>query len=186
MTKRRNRPKSPEQVKREQAEQRARDFEAVGLQADASVLPMNAAVEVDRESQATAQRARRADAFDLLKDGMRAGSYDAVRKLERDLTIRRGEHDRGRYVDRVDGDKPHGRTDAMIAAGERVDAVLSRIGERDAWLLQVLLSPTAKPWREIVAYITGETDHHAQGAAVRSASANLADAYRALERKRAA
>jgi hypothetical protein len=187
MTKRRNKPRTPEQIAADKAAklaaQRAIDFAAVGLQALASTLPANEDISIQREGQKTKETARRMDAFDALQDGMHPGAFDAARRLERDMRIRRGEHDRGRPSMRVDSDGGRDRTDQAIEAGERVDAVLAKIGERDAWLLSELIYPsTGRAWRETVAYVTGESHAHAQGAVVRSACENLRIGYEALER----
>lgn len=144
-----------------------------------TALPQNAAVEIRRADRTRVASARRLDAFDALRDGMAPGAYDAVRALERWMTLHRGEGDRGRRMVRIDGAAPRlDRTDRMIAAGERVRALLAAVGDRDAWLLSELIEPTPalqlKPWREVVRHVTGETHPHAQGAAVRAACANLA------------
>lgn len=153
-----------------------------------TALPRNADVEIRRADRTRVAGARRLDAFDALRDGMEAGAYDAVRELERLMALRRGEGGGGRPMDRVDCAEPRGnRTDLMIAAGERVRALLAAVGERDAWLLSELIEPSLplqlKPWREVVRHLTGETHPHAQAAAVRGACANLA---RGAGRRRAA
>lgn len=184
---RKRKPKTPEQIAAErQAKalaQRVRDFEAVGLQPTSAALQANENVVVTREGAKTLETARRADAFDALRDGMMPGAYDAARRLERDMRIRRGEQDKGRPMGRVDNERPLDRTDAAVQAGQRVDKVLGNIGERDAWLLSELIYPHfERTWREVVYHITGETHAHAQGAAVRCACANLRYAYEAMER----
>ncbi len=89
---------------------------------------------------------------------------------------------------RVDEERGRDRTDAMIMAGVRVDAALAMIGDRDAFLLVELIAPSpatqlqAVTWRDVVAYVTGETHTHAQGAVVRMACANLAAAYNKILR----
>ncbi|MDQ0462613.1 hypothetical protein QO010_000361 [Caulobacter ginsengisoli] len=188
--KRKLKPKSPAEIAAERLSRRARDFEAVGLAASAAALASNDAVDVRREGRTHTLGARRLDAFEALREGMAAGAYDAVRRLERDLTIRAGEHDRGRAMVRVDCDMGlgPGRTDQMLAAGQRVDAVLGRIGRRDGWLLLELLRPTPETrialptWRAVVAHITGEENDRGQAAIVRNICANLAEAYAWRER----
>lgn len=179
MTKRKDPPKSPEQVMAERLAKRRQEFEAVGLQAEAANLATAAMLEVRPDSRKNALSARRVDVFDALKDGMASGAYDAARRLERDMRMRRGEHGSERSTERVDeGVSLYGRHDRIIAAAERVEAVLSKIGERDAWLLSELIYPRIeRTWRQIVAHITGESNPIAQAAAVRSACANLAQAY---------
>jgi hypothetical protein len=174
-------PKSPAQIAAEKLARRRQDFAAVNLQSDGADLAAHTDVAIRREGQKNVLTARRLDVFEALKAGMQPGCYDAARRLERDITIRRGEHDHGRPMERVDGDEQAAlcRNDQIIAAGERVDAVLKRLSGRDAWLLTELISPQpSRPgWRETVAYITGESHLHAQGAAVRAACVNLRDAY---------
>lgn len=172
---------------------RKRDLEAVNLPEDASILPAQQDIEVTRAGDkrdgqvAKQDGARRLDAFSALKDGMVQGAYDAARRFEIDILIRRGENDRGRPTERVD--RTAGlTTDAMIQAAQRIEAVVARLPPRDWWLLMELISPSIDrgTWRETVAFITGETHTHAQGAAVRAACVNLRDAYTAVERKAAA
>lgn len=148
--------------------------------------------------------ARRQDVFDALRPDMQKDHYNAARQLCDDITKSRGEHDRGRAMFRVDNDGPEkDRMDAMIAASSEVKRALGCVGNRDSWLLMELIVPslgcfesgwkapqmkgetkeayekrqTFFGWRATVAYITGESHLHAQGAAVRSACANLAQAY---------
>lgn len=185
-------PKSPEQIAAARLAKRIADFEAVNLHADAATLLAHQDIHVLRAGDEQGHQrvkhdlARRLDAFDALRKGMAPGAYDAARRLERDMIIRRGEHDHGRPVERVQGDavSAFNRNDQIIAAGQRVDAVLKLLSERDGWLLTELAYPTLpyREWRAIVAYITGETHDHAQGAAVRSACVNLRDAYHKVPR----
>lgn len=196
---RKHKPSTPEQIAAAKAARlaaaRETDFLAVGLSEGQSALTANADVVVSRANQKRIQGARRLDAFEALKESLRAhaGAYDAARRLERDILISRGEHDRGRPMARVDNrDDGPGRIDAMIAAGGRVKKVLAHVGMRDGWLLHELVLPStettvaATTWRDIVQYITGEENPVAQAAAVRAACVNLAAAYRALEAKKAA
>jgi len=183
----RRKPKSPEQIAAARLAKRVASFEAVNLQPEAAALATNNDIEITRAGEVRgtqrvqADVARRLDAFEALRKGMPTGAYDAARRLERDMTIRRGEHDHGRPVERVQGDQvsAFNRNDQIIAAGERVDAVMAWLSDRDGWLLSELIYTTLpfKEWRSIVAYITGETTDHGQAAAVRSACVNLRDAY---------
>ena len=176
----RAKPKSPAQIMAERLARRAGDFEAVGLQREAAALASSEAVEVRRAGRAHVAGARRLDAFDALREGMAPGGYDAARRLEADLRLRRGEADHGRSLIRVDGggDGPV-LLDRQLAAGRRIDAALARVGARDAQLLCELIYPSVERpgWRQTVALVTGETHSHAQAAAVRAACANLAAAY---------
>ena len=186
--KRKLKPKSPAEVMAERLVRRARDFEAVGLSASAAGLASNDAVEVRREDRRHAQGARRLDAFEALRDSLAPGAFDAARRLERDLTMRAGEHDRGRSMLRVDCDTGRDRTDEMLSAGQRVETVLGRLGRRDGLLLVELIRPsptvqlTCPNWRAVVAQITGETNDRGQAAIVRNVCANLVEAYQARGR----
>lgn len=159
---------------------RIRAFDAVGLSPASALLQANADISVQRNTQSTVQSARREDAFDALKAKMEPGAYDAARRLEADMRIRRGEDDRGQRLVVVNGQAgDKGSMDRRLDAAKRVDAVLMGVGERDAWLLTELIYPAQRreSWRLHVAYITGETNEVAQGAVVRGACANLARAY---------
>jgi hypothetical protein len=77
-------------------------------------------------------------------------------------------------------------TDRMIEAGKRIEAVLSLVGQHDRDLLVALIVPSSvaqvpNGWRVIVALKTGERNHNAQGAVVRSAARNLALAWSRLD-----
>ncbi len=191
---RRAKPKSPEQIAAEKAAARMQDFEAVGMSGSAASLANYASVEVIRTGERREERtvdhdlARRLDAFEALKSSMKAkeyaGAYDAARRLETDIQTRLGLGDKGHGMDRVDCQSRKDKTDAMLAAGEKVDSVLALMPDRDAWLLTEIISPSLPypTWRAIVGRITGETQANAQGAVVRSACVNLREAYVKLER----
>jgi hypothetical protein len=172
------------------AVQRARDFEAVNLQPESAAREVNQNIAIQREGPKAETGARRMDAFDALRPNLAPGAYDAVRQFERDLLTSRGEGDRGHRLERVDCDTGRDRTDRMLEASDRVKAMLSRIGDRDQWLLVELLCPSedmklrASTWRTVVFIITGETDLKAQGAAVRAVAANLAAAVEQPEPNR--
>lgn len=185
---RKKKPKSPAEIVAGRLSRRGRDFEAVGLSASAAALPSNDTVEVRREGRRHAEGARRLDAFEALRDSLSPGAYDAARRLERDLAIRAGEHDRGRSMLRVDCDAGRDRTDEMLAAGQRARMALDRLGRRDGLLLVELIRPgptvqlTCPTWRAVVAHVTGETNDRGQAAIVRNVCANLAEAYQARGR----
>lgn len=169
------------------AAQRVRDFDAVNLQPAAAVLPMNDDVEVRHLDRERVDGARRMDAFDACKKGMAIGAYDAARALERLYRIRLEEGDRGGTPpERVNGgqeikrDAEHRRAVNRAKATEKIEAVLAKVGERDAWLLDELIAPRRQwpNWRATVAYVTGEENLPAQAALVRHVSANLAAAFR--------
>lgn len=181
-----SKPKTPDQIAAEKLARRRTDFEAVGLQAEAAQLIANAPVEIRREGQRNAETARRADAFDALKDGMAPGAYDAARRLEHDYRVRSGEAERGRGADRVSCTAGF-TSDVMIKAAERIEEVERRLALRDALLLRALIEPKIDAtWRATVERLTAETLPHAQAAIVRWACVNLRDAYASLERRRVA
>lgn len=184
----RAKPKTPEQIA---AEKRARllrerdqDFAAADL--PGARLVQQANIHVRRAGRQNVQTARRADAFDALREGMPPGCYDAARRLERDVLIRRGESDGGRTMQRIDGGNGC-REDQIVEAGRRVDAVMKHLSPRDGWLLMELIEPGPgrDTWRKVVGYITGEASPHAQAAAVRAACVNLRDAYEHSARRAA-
>lgn len=189
MTRKPKRPHNP-------AADRRQAFEAIGLDGDASGLNQQQDVQVVRAGQVRDAEghtvnndvARRLDAFEALRDSMRkdpyTGCYDAARRLERDVLIALGQHDHGRTPDRVDCEQAaFGRVDTMVEASQRLEKLRTKMSDRDWWLLNELIYPTRarETWRDIVAYVTGERNANAQGAAVRSACANLRDAYRARD-----
>lgn len=189
-------PKTAAEISAELLANRMRNFAAVGLSPSQAVLANNDDVQVNRENQEHIETAKRLDAFEALKDSMKgkafAGCYDAARRLERDQIIRRGEHDRGRHLDRVDNGREsseRSRLDQIIMAGEDVDAVLARIGVLDRELLKLLTNPPRgrfDHWRQVVAFVTGERNGNAQGAVVRYACVNLRDAYGEVDKSKAA
>jgi hypothetical protein len=186
--------RTPEQIMAERIAARRATFEAVELQTEAATLKTFEAVQITRAGERRRERTadknsvRRLDAFDALREGMAPGAYDAARRLERDITVSRGEHDHGRPIERVDCERDTERLDDMIAASRRVEAVLGRMGKRQAWMLVELVSPspavalTCQTWRQVVAHITGEENAHAQAAVVRFACVNLRDAYDGVKR----
>lgn len=168
---------------------RARDLHAVGMQPEGAVLPHQADIEVTRAGRkregqkVTDDSARRLDAFGALKSGMEAGCYDAAQRLELDIRTRRGEAERGRVLERVDGDSGRDLMDRIVQAGQTIDWLKTRLSRRDFWLLHELIAPSREyaAWRNVVYYVTGEDQSNAQGAAVRAATINLRDAYAELD-----
>lgn len=174
--------------------ERVQDLQAVNLPADGATLPRQANVEITRAGKVREGRkvqgdsARRLDAFAALKDGMAPGCYDAAKRLERDMHIRFGLHDHGR-PEKVDCEpQATDRTDKMVMAGERVDTVMAKLGEREGKILRdlILPQPHHATWRDVVLGHTGEANPHAQCAVVRAACLNLRDAYGRPAQRRAA
>lgn len=181
--------KTAQQIAADLMARKRQDFGSVNLQPDAADLERNADIEVTRAGQKRADQkvqedsARRLDAFSSLKDGMDKGAYDAARRLERDLLMRRGEGDKGARTERVDCDAGRDLTDLIVAAGQACDYIKGRISRRDWWLLVELIEPPVDRgvWRQHVFYVTGEATPHGQAAAVRAACTNLRDAYEELD-----
>lgn len=177
------------------AEQRRRDFEAVGLQPESADLAHQRQVEVtrnaeDRDGKTVSHNvARRTDAFDALKASMNdqprfKGCYDAARRFEVDLLLSRCEGDRGPRMERVDCEPGREVEFRFIVAADNVAKLKTTLPRRDYWLLHELVSPSREydnGWRGAVYYVTGEENPNAQGAAVRAACANLRDAYEAMD-----
>jgi hypothetical protein len=177
-------------VKRSEALRRAQDFAAFGLQWESSSLANLSDVEIDRTSQINEQRGRRRDVFAELRNKMAAGAYDSCRRLEKAFAVQFDELGSARVV-RVDNgaETGKGKMDNMIAAKAEIEAVLKRVGMRDAWLLAELCHPSdvmrmrCPTWREVVAHITGEDNLMSQSASVQSAAANLTLAYEEFDRE---
>lgn len=191
-------PRTPAQIAAERLIRRAQDFDAVGLAPDAAGLNSNDDVAIVRMGEATAEGqraaidvARRLDAFEALRPSLQRscpGAYDAARRLERTLLVSLGQHDHGRKPDRVDCEQAGlCRVDIIVSASQECLALRAQLPERDGWLLWELIAPTRPwtDWRQIAAYVTGESHAHAQAAAVRAACVNLRDAYGRRQRKAA-
>lgn len=181
--------KTAEEVAADLLARKRQRFEAVNLPPEVAELITGADIEVTRSGEKRGDQtvkedsARRLDAFAALKDGMDKGCFDAARRLERDLLVRRGEGDRGQRVERVDCDAGLDLTDLIVAAGQSCDYIKSRLSPRDWWLLHELIQPSLErpDWRAHVAYVTGEANWNAQGALVRAVCLNLRDAYEELD-----
>ena len=195
---RKNKPFDPAAIERKRLEARRKEFESVDLQPDAATLPQNEAVKVDPvtrpdpAAQVTGNelRAQRQDVFTRLyqRDGLTNAQLEAARRLERDMAERAGEAGgTGALGTRVDCARSIPVSDRSLAAAERVDAALARIGRRDADLLCELIEPRrvhtseADRWRVVVRLITGNRDRDGQADAVRTAAEALAKAYRVID-----
>lgn len=190
MSRTRRKPSSPAEILAKAAALRVLAFASVDLQLEAANLNNQEGVDITRKGdknrdgkRAKDNQIMRLDAFHQLRDSLCDGGYDAVRKFETQLTIRRGEHDRGRNLDRVDCETGGDRTDAMLAAGKHVDAIIVKMGPRAAWLICELLDPSAATrlkattWRKIVYHVTGAENPVAQTERVRAAVEELTHAY---------
>lgn len=191
MSKRRNKPKSPQQIAedkaRKRAEERDRDKRLeYGIDNDAMTLPQNQGVVVvmDKRKAGAIQTAKRGDVFDRICND---AQLRAVRRLEADICEQMGHTWRPGQRVTVDSSQfPPGQNinQRQIDAGRRVREALDKCGARDGWLIQSLIVGIAgkerSDWRGIVTYITGETNEQAQGARVRGAADNLSAAYSAI------
>lgn len=189
MGKRKSKPASPEQIALRRAKEREAERVADrklewGINTEVLERPMNDDIDTTTDNaRAVTLTARRMDAFGALQDSMSMTEYLAARRLQTDLTLRNGEGDKGRDLNKVDNPGGMNRTDSMIAAAERIEAVFAMMGGHDQWLLTELAAPSPttrlrfQRWREVVAYITGEDNDRAQAGAVRGACRNLSSAY---------
>ena len=162
--------------------------------ADGKALARQPDVQVITGPRGKVQTARRDDVFDrfLSRGALSQHAHQAIRRLDADMTERRGEGERG-AGEKVDGSGARDLvTQRMIDAGDRIDGlengVLPRVGRRDAGLLREFLEPRRvitgglNRWRLVVATLTGETNEQAQGAALRASCDNLALAYQEIDR----
>ena len=169
--------------------------DAGGLTPGALALAVNAAVRVETDPAGRITRARRQDVFDLFQARGKLGpdAYQAVRRLQDDIAVlHRVVTGGGDIAPRVDRSRTaDGFSDARLAAGARIEAVLTLSGPASARLLVALCEPAViegrgGDWREVVGRVTGERLPDAQGAILRVACENLAGAYAASARKRRA
>lgn len=151
-------------------------------------------VEVTPSVRGGQAAARRDDVFDrlLARQALSGAAHQAVRRLDADMTERRGDGSGDRKLgERMGAAGTRDLvTQRMIDAGDRVEAALALIGRRDAALLRELLEPRqvmvgegVERWRQVVVIMAGETHQHAQGAVVRAASENLVLAYREVDNR---
>ena len=136
-----------------------------GLSPGALSLPVNATVRVQTDFAGRINRIRRQDVFDLFQARGKLGpdAYQAVRRLQDDIAVlHRVVSGGGDITPRVDRSRTaDGFSDARLAAGARIEAVLDRAGASSARLLIALCEPAVisgrgSDWREIVVRVTGE------------------------------
>lgn len=196
MTRRRSKPKpmSPEEIAMRAAQRRAEEKIAMrnpeNWGADGKALARQPDVRIVPGARGKVQTARRDDVFDrfLARGALSQHAHQAVRRLDADMTERRGEGERG-SGEKVDGSGACDLvTQRMIDAGDRVDEALRLVGRRDALLLHELLEPRQvlatnglERWRMVVVVMTGESGKDAQPAVIRSACENLVHAYREID-----
>lgn len=173
MSRRRRKPHDPAQAQRDrmEREENARDIAALRAQP-------STAVNVDpRTGRLTG--AWRLNCFNTLLSpgGLERAAVDWLDDLVRTAN---GENGGDRRPDHIrsstEGAPGQNVSDAMIAAGKRLQIVSESMAPAHARMLFELLKPDADlltRWREVVARCTGETHSHAQAAAVRSACTSL-------------
>lgn len=146
----------------------------------------------DKARRGQILRAQRSDAFTLLHTG---GGLTDAQKGAADRYVR--EHVERIGVRTDDGPDPGVRihqagaaelvTQRMVDAGARIEAVNRAMGRADVQLLKALVGPLVagevRVWRVLVQGVTGETERHAQAAAVRRACENLALAWEEVDRE---
>ncbi|HEY1448242.1 MAG TPA: hypothetical protein VGF33_06870 [Caulobacteraceae bacterium] len=172
--------------------ERARDPASWGLDRQALRLAVNADVEARVDPGGRVTRARRQDVFDLFfaRGRLSQAALDAVRRLQGDVaTLHAMAGGVGAYAERIDqtrrGDQS---TDARHRAGRRIEAALALAGPANARLLLALCESDAAlgrnaNWRTLVERETGERLADAQGAILRAACDNLAEALAILHRR---
>ena len=193
-------PAAPADITQRRLEARATaladvEAEAGGIGRGVLALAVNAAIRVETDPAGRITRAKRQDVFDLFQARGKLGpdAYQAVRRLQDDIAVlHRTATGGGDITPRVDRSRTaDGFSDVRLAAGERIEAVLSRSGPASARLLVALCEPAVisgrgSDWRDVVTRITGERLPDAQGAILRVACENLAGAYTAARAGRRA
>lgn len=173
---------------REAEAQRGRDQRLEwGISAEILTLPTATDVNAVRAGPTRIARARRSDAFQLLI-GQTSPEGVACERYVKDWCWRMGTMPRVTETGdtRVDEQKD-GQAWVLnrIDAARRLEEVHRRVGGASARLLGKLGESIAlcevRVWREVVRQATGESERHAQAAAVRMAAANLREAYDDLD-----
>lgn len=190
MAKRRKKPTDPAEIARREAHNR-RNPATWGVNSDALNLPANADVVSEGATRKNETRSQRFDVFSrFYRDGSlaRAG-LEAVRRLQDDLsTLHRTDGASGSGV--IVPMKPDGEL-ATVLAGQRIEAARKYTGAHSwAILMAICEAPIVSgrqvDWRFAVESVSRERQPNAQGALVRAAAMNLADAYGMVMREKAA
>ena len=191
MSRRKHKPRSPEQIALDRAKERASEREAgkrleYGVDEIALAMPINADVVVLKDRAGKTQTAHRSDVFDRLLNN---DQIRAVRRLESDIAEQMGQMWRPGQRVTVDSSQfPPGQnvSQMQLDAGKRVIQTLALAGARCGWLLHSLIvgvpGKDRADWRSIVLYVTGEQNDHAQASRVRAAADNLVGAYVAMDK----
>jgi len=190
-----SRPSDPMDIARRRAEARAREAQPDTWGADVQALRLPANADVARQADLGGRivRARRQDVFDLFRSrgSLSQPAFEAVRRLQDQIAVLHGAHrsafDFQPKVDR--SRRPADFGEARRLAGVRIERALDLTGLSSARLLMALCESEVvlgRPadWRATVERETGERLPDAQGARVRAACDNLAEAFARLDRER--
>lgn len=191
MSRRKHKPRSPEQIALDRASARAAQKVAdqrgeYGIDLTTHTLVQNADVIAIKDRAGKTQTAHRSDVFDRLLNN---DQIRAVRRLESDIAEQMGQMWRPGQRVTVDSSQfPPGQnvSQMQLDAGKRVIQTLALAGARCGWLLHSLIvgvpGKDRADWRSIVLYVTGEQNDHAQASRVRAAADNLVGAYVAMDK----
>ena len=188
------RPADPTVSARLRAEERerARDPATWGLDREALRLNANADVQTRADHGGTVMRARRHDVFDLMvaRGRLSQAAFDALRQLQNDVArLHAMAGGVSAYAERIDrSGLDQSTTDARRRSSERINAMLALAGPANARLLLAICESAAAlgpsmTWRALVERETGEHLADAQGAILRAACENLAEASAMLRRR---
>lgn len=174
----------PPSVPRQIGSTPTRDPATWGVDTATHTLPANSDVRVNRDKAGRVAGVWREDVFGrLFARGTASGGFtqpdlDAVRRLQKDLAIR-GRVAGGGGLERVDaGREPGSGLDNAVAAGRRVELVLSKLAPRARAILLALCDPLDfRSWRSHVHRLTGLSGERPQVRAVKRVARALADAY---------
>lgn len=186
MARRRKKPTDPAEIARKAA-LALRDPSKWGFNEDAMKLPTADDVQLDRVSRANEKRAVRFDIFArFYRDGsLERRGLEAVRRLQDDIAIlhRSAGVSGSGIITPLKADDE----EAMILAGQRIETVKQFTGAHSWAILLALCEKEIKgetrEWWAMVQAVTREANRNAQGALVRAAAMNLADAYTTVESK---
>ena len=169
----------------------ARDPGQWGLDRSAFDLQSNADIAVTADAAGRPARARRQDVFDVFQSRGRltAVAVQSVRRLQADLAVLHGSPGSvAAYAERIDRQLAFGGGgEQRRRAAQRIEIVLAGAGAASGRLLLEMFEAEAalgqRPdWRAAVERATGERLADAQGAVLRVACENLAEAYARLDR----
>jgi hypothetical protein len=194
MGRRRTRPADPLAIAQRRAAERTQSREPAswGLDREIFRLPANAEVEMRTDPAGRPVRARRLDVFDLLftRGRLSQGALDAVRRLQADMASLHAQAGGvAAYAEHIDRSRSGcGLDERRLRAGRRAAKVRALTGSASARLLTLLCEAGAAlgqggDWRDLVRRETGERLADAQGAVLRAACENLAEAYAILDRR---